>query len=144
MRKTPCHDAVGASSTARNARDLFTPAWLLRGLACLSMCVGATAIHANPIYDPGNLSFSTTGQSMWSTGAATQFADSRFVGTQWSNRTAGVGGSMLSIGSAAGVALMGLARGAYTFGAHLRWSWAVLLGYAAGVGTHLVLNRHLF
>ena len=58
--------------------------------------------------------------------------------------TAGVGGSMLSIGSAAGVALMGLARGAYTFGAHLRWSWAVLLGYAAGVGTHLVLNQHLF
>jgi len=29
--------------------------------------------------------------------------------------TAGVGGSLLSIGSAAGVALMGTARGTYTF-----------------------------
>ena len=42
--------------------------------------------------------------------------------------TAGVGGSLLSIGSAAGVALMGQARGIYTFGAHLRWVWAIALG----------------
>jgi Na+/H+ antiporter NhaD/arsenite permease-like protein len=42
--------------------------------------------------------------------------------------TAGVGGSMLSIGSAAGVALMGQARGVYTFGAHLRWAPAIALG----------------
>src|SRR5690606_7896671 len=41
--------------------------------------------------------------------------------------TAGVGGSLLSIGSAAGVALMGQARGQYTFLSHLRWSWAILL-----------------
>ena len=34
--------------------------------------------------------------------------------------TAGVGGSLLSIGSAAGVAVMGQARGTYTFSAHLR------------------------
>ena len=34
--------------------------------------------------------------------------------------TAGVGGSMLSIGSAAGVALMGTVRGVYTFGNHLK------------------------
>lgn len=58
--------------------------------------------------------------------------------------TAGVGGSLLSIGSAAGVALMGQARGTYTFLAHLRWSWAIALGYAASVGTHLLVNRHLF
>lgn len=58
--------------------------------------------------------------------------------------TAGVGGSLLSIGSASGVALMGQARGIYTFGAHLRWSWAIALGYVASVGTHLWLNRHLF
>jgi Na+/H+ antiporter NhaD/arsenite permease-like protein len=58
--------------------------------------------------------------------------------------TAGVGGSMLSVGSAAGVALMGLARGSYTFGAHLRWSWAIALGYAASVGAHVVMNRPLF
>ena len=58
--------------------------------------------------------------------------------------SAGVGGSLLSIGSAAGVALMGQARGAYTFMSHLGWSWAIGLGYAASVATHLVLNRHLF
>jgi Na+/H+ antiporter NhaD/arsenite permease-like protein len=58
--------------------------------------------------------------------------------------TTGVGGSLLSFGSAAGVALMGQARGSYTFLAHLRWSWAVALGYAASVGAHLLLNRGLF
>ena len=54
--------------------------------------------------------------------------------------TAGVGGSMLSIGSAAGVALMGQARGLYTFGSHLKWSWAIALGYAASIWVHLLLN----
>jgi Na+/H+ antiporter NhaD/arsenite permease-like protein len=53
---------------------------------------------------------------------------------------AGVGGSLLSVGSAAGVALMGQARGVYTFTAHLRWTWAVALGYAASVGLHLLLT----
>lgn len=50
--------------------------------------------------------------------------------------TAGVGGSMLSIGSAAGVALMGQARGIYTFFSHLKWTWAIFLGYAASIATH--------
>jgi Na+/H+ antiporter NhaD/arsenite permease-like protein len=58
--------------------------------------------------------------------------------------TVGVGGSLLSFGSAAGVALMGHARGAYTFLSHLRWSWAIGLGYVASIGVHLVLNQHLF
>ncbi|MGE0371976.1 MAG: sodium:proton antiporter NhaD [Gammaproteobacteria bacterium] len=57
--------------------------------------------------------------------------------------TAGVGGSLLSIGSAAGVALMGQARGTYTFFSHLRWSWAVALGYAASIAAHMYLNAHL-
>jgi Na+/H+ antiporter NhaD/arsenite permease-like protein len=57
--------------------------------------------------------------------------------------TCGVGGSILSVGSAAGVALMGQAK-AYTFSAHLKWSWAVALGYAASIGVHLLVNRHLF
>ncbi|NOY62321.1 MAG: sodium:proton antiporter [Gammaproteobacteria bacterium] len=57
--------------------------------------------------------------------------------------TAGVGGSLLSIGSAAGVALMGQARGYYTFFAHLKWSWAIALGYAASILTHLYINSHL-
>ncbi|MBY4678992.1 sodium:proton antiporter NhaD [Marinobacterium arenosum] len=54
--------------------------------------------------------------------------------------TAGVGGSLLSIGSAAGIALMGQARGSYTFLIHLRWSWAIALGYIAGIVAHLFLN----
>jgi len=58
--------------------------------------------------------------------------------------TAGVGGSLLSIGSAAGVALMGSARGIYTFGAHLKWTWAIALGYAASIVVHLFLNARLF
>jgi Na+/H+ antiporter NhaD/arsenite permease-like protein len=58
--------------------------------------------------------------------------------------TAGVGGSLLSIGSAAGVALMGQARGTYTFFAHLKWSWAIGLGYAASIWVHFILNSSRF
>ncbi|KAF0192829.1 MAG: NhaD family Na(+)/H(+) antiporter [Gammaproteobacteria bacterium] len=57
--------------------------------------------------------------------------------------TAGVGGSLLSIGSAAGVALMGQARGVYTFFAHLKWTWAIALGYAASIWVHLLLNADI-
>ena len=57
--------------------------------------------------------------------------------------TAGVGGSLLSIGSAAGVGLMGQARGIYTFFAHLKWSWAVALGYAASIWVHFLINADL-
>ncbi len=58
--------------------------------------------------------------------------------------TCGVGGSMLSVGSAAGVALMGVSRGMYTFFSHLRWTWAVALGYAASIATHLWWNAEYF
>jgi len=58
--------------------------------------------------------------------------------------TAGVGGSLLSVGSAAGVALMGVSRGAYTFFGHLRWTWAIALGYAASILVHLWLNARHF
>ena len=58
--------------------------------------------------------------------------------------TAGVGGSLLSIGSAAGVALMGQAHGSYTFFGHLKWAPAIALGYAASIATHLLLNKALF
>ena len=54
--------------------------------------------------------------------------------------TCGVGGSLLSIGSAAGVALMGTARGQYSFTSHLRWSWAIALGFVASVLVHLAIN----
>ena len=56
--------------------------------------------------------------------------------------TAGVGGSMLSIGSAAGVALMGQARGQYTFFRHLAWSPAILVGYGLSIWVHLLVNSH--
>ncbi|KKN23433.1 hypothetical protein LCGC14_0904930, partial [marine sediment metagenome] len=58
--------------------------------------------------------------------------------------TAGVGGSLLAIGSAAGVAVMGQARGIYTFASHLKWTWAIALGYAASILVHLWLNADKF
>jgi len=54
--------------------------------------------------------------------------------------TAGVGGSLLSIGSAAGVALMGQARGQYTFFSHLKWTPAIAVGYVLSIMTHLWIN----
>jgi len=58
--------------------------------------------------------------------------------------TAGVGGSLLSIGSAAGVALMGQARGTYTFFGHLKWTPVIALGYAPIIAAHLLINGALF
>ena len=43
--------------------------------------------------------------------------------------TAGVGGSLISFGSAAGVGVMGKLPGVYTFGAHMKYSWTILIGY---------------
>ena len=58
--------------------------------------------------------------------------------------TAGVGGSLLSIGSAAGVALMGQARGMYTFFGHLRWTPVIALGYGASILVHMWINAAYF
>ncbi len=57
--------------------------------------------------------------------------------------TAGVGGSLLSVGSAAGVALMGQASGQYTFFGHLKWSPVIALGYVASILCHFFINGHL-
>lgn len=57
---------------------------------------------------------------------------------------AGVGGSLLSIGSAAGVALMGQSRGLYTFMGHLKWTPVIALGYLASVWVHFLINAELF
>ena len=43
--------------------------------------------------------------------------------------TTGVGGSLLSIGSAAGVAVMGVDRKNYTFLNHLKWTPVIAIGY---------------
>jgi Na+/H+ antiporter NhaD/arsenite permease-like protein len=65
---------------------------------------------------------------------------------QWLLTTlaAGTGGSMLSIGSAAGVALMGSARGYYTFFGHLKWMPVIALGYAASILAHFWVNAGAF
>ncbi|GAA0818986.1 sodium:proton antiporter NhaD [Colwellia asteriadis] len=54
--------------------------------------------------------------------------------------TAGVGGSLLSVGSASGVALMGQTKGKYSFIGHLKWSWVIALGYAASIYVHFLIN----
>ncbi|MFT7017160.1 MAG: Na+/H+ antiporter NhaD/arsenite permease-like protein [Cellvibrionaceae bacterium] len=58
--------------------------------------------------------------------------------------TAGVGGSLLSIGSAAGVALMGQSKGQYTFFSHLKWTPVIAIGYIASIYVHLWINAALF
>jgi len=58
--------------------------------------------------------------------------------------TAGVGGSLLSVGSAAGVALMGQTAGKYTFFGHLKWTPIIALGYVASIACHLWVNNSLF
>jgi NhaD family Na+/H+ antiporter len=62
--------------------------------------------------------------------------------SQWllATLTAGVGGSMLSIGSAAGVALMGQAKGLYTFFGHLKWTPVIAIGYFASIYVHILVN----
>ncbi len=57
--------------------------------------------------------------------------------------TAGTGGSLLSIGSAAGVGCMGVRRDMYTFVAHMKFAPIVAVGYAASIAawyavTHLL------
>ncbi len=54
---------------------------------------------------------------------------------QWmlATLTAGIGGSLISFGSAAGVGVMGKLNGIYTFGSHLKYSWAILIGYIISV-----------
>ena len=54
--------------------------------------------------------------------------------------TAGVGGSMLSIGSAAGVALMGQSNHKYTFFSHIKWTPAIAAGYVASIFAHYLVN----
>jgi Na+/H+ antiporter NhaD/arsenite permease-like protein len=54
--------------------------------------------------------------------------------------TAGVGGSLLSVGSAAGVALMGQSDHKYTFFSHLKWTPAIAAGYAGSIFAHYLIN----
>jgi len=47
--------------------------------------------------------------------------------------TAGIGGSLISFGSAAGVGVMGKLHGIYTFSSHMKYAWTVLIGYIVSV-----------
>jgi len=52
--------------------------------------------------------------------------------------TAGVGGSLISFGSAAGVGVMGKMHGIYTFSSHMKLAWTVLIGYIVSVAVWYV------
>lgn len=58
--------------------------------------------------------------------------------------TLGVGGSLLAIGSAPGIGLLGLGKGHYSFGSHMKWCPVILLGYFAAIGTHFLINSRFF
>ncbi len=58
--------------------------------------------------------------------------------------TLGVGGSLLAIGSAPGIGLLGITNGRYSFMAHLKWFPVILLGYFASIGTHILVNSRFF
>lgn len=58
--------------------------------------------------------------------------------------TTGVGGSMLAVGSAAGVGLMGQAKGVYTFTSHLKWTPVIALGFIGSIVTHFLINGRYF
>ncbi len=47
--------------------------------------------------------------------------------------TAGVGGSMIAFGSAAGVGVMGKLPGIYTFGSHMKYAWTIVIGYFVSI-----------
>jgi Na+/H+ antiporter NhaD/arsenite permease-like protein len=57
------------------------------------------------------------------------------VQSQWMlvTMTAGVGGSLISFGSAAGVGVMGKLPGVYTFGSHMKFAWTILVGYIVSI-----------
>ncbi|WP_310439457.1 sodium:proton antiporter NhaD [Sulfuricurvum sp.] len=52
--------------------------------------------------------------------------------------TAGIGGSLISFGSAAGVGVMGKMHGIYTFASHIKLAWTVLVGYIVSVAVWYV------
>ena len=64
----------------------------IRLITVAMLVASSLTANADTIYDAGPLDFSTDGQSMWAPGDAIQFADSFFLGAEWSNRTGGTGG----------------------------------------------------
>ncbi len=61
--------------------------------------------------------------------------DPMAIQEQWMlvTMTAGIGGSLISFGSAAGVGVMGKLHGIYTFASHMKLAWTILVGYIVSV-----------
>ena len=57
--------------------------------------------------------------------------------------TAGVGGSLISFGSAAGVGVMGKMHGVYTFGSHMKYAWTIFIGYVVSIAVWYVQYQML-
>jgi Na+/H+ antiporter NhaD/arsenite permease-like protein len=58
--------------------------------------------------------------------------------------TLGVGGSLLAIGSAPGIGLLGMSKGKYSFADHMKWCPVILLGYFAAIAVHFLVNARFF
>jgi len=67
--------------------------------AVCALLVFSASIQATVLYDGGALDFESSGQSMWDSGTAFRKADSVFLGTQWTNKTASFGGIAGSVTS---------------------------------------------
>ena len=121
----------------------------IAGLATL----GYLTVVADQLYTSGNLTLANTIIGVLSAllgnipvlYALLTMDPSMSIG-QWLlvTLTTGIGGNLLSIGSAAGIALMGQSQGKYTFFKHLKWSWAIALGYVFAILLHCWMNQSLF
>lgn len=58
--------------------------------------------------------------------------------------TLGVGGSLLAIGSAPGIGLLGQSKGLYSFSSHMKWFPVILLSYFISIGVHFLVNANSF
>jgi len=67
-------------------------------------------------------------------------ASPEMVHAQWMLvvMTAGIGGSLISFGSAAGVGVMGKLHGIYTFSSHMKFAWTILVGYIISISVWYV------
>ncbi len=99
-------------------------------------------IYITELYDIIGSTFSNTGVGFISAiidnvpvMAAILKADPNMGHDQWMlvTMTAGIGGSLISFGSAAGVGVMGRMKGIYTFGSHFKFAWTILAGYILSI-----------
>ncbi len=130
-------DVFGAMAKIENNTLMFFFG-ILAGVGALYF-VGWLALAAH-VYDPSMLGATAANISVGFLSAivdnvpvmsAVLKASPEMGVDQWMlvTLTAGVGGSLISFGSAAGVGVMGKLPGIYTFGSHMKYSWMILAGY---------------